>query len=118
MSNPTRRRLTELEHDRAWHAIEGLNWEAGPDPDTVLNAVLAALGIDPPGMDEMAASLRRDDFGDDEIAEILQAGGEHPDDEALCGHCGVPRGSHHHPWTSTPDVIANVPWNNAENHTP
>jgi hypothetical protein len=44
----SRRRLTELEHERAWHAIDGLDWEAYPDPDTVLNAVLAALGIDPP----------------------------------------------------------------------
>jgi len=43
-----RRRLTELEHDAAWHAIEGSNTEAGPDPDTVLNAVLRALAIDPP----------------------------------------------------------------------
>ncbi|MFJ3923051.1 hypothetical protein [Streptomyces sp. NPDC090022] len=43
-----RRQLTDLEHDRAWHAIEGLDWAAGPDPDTVLNAVLAALDIDPP----------------------------------------------------------------------
>ncbi|MFI5831036.1 hypothetical protein ACIA6C_27945 [Streptomyces sp. NPDC051578] len=66
-----RRQLTELEHDRAWHAIEGIDWEAGPDPDTVLNAVLAALAIDPPEVDEMAASLRRDGFGDDEIAEML-----------------------------------------------
>ncbi|MFE3578750.1 hypothetical protein [Streptomyces vinaceus] len=46
---PARRRLTELEHTAAWHAIEGLDWAAGPDPDTVLNAVLAALRIDPPG---------------------------------------------------------------------
>jgi hypothetical protein len=29
-----------------------------------------------------------------------------PDDDALCGHCGVPKGSHHHPWTSTSDAIA------------
>ncbi|MFD8577188.1 hypothetical protein ACFV1H_17885 [Streptomyces virginiae] len=42
-----RRRLNELEHDRAWHAIEGLDWETA-DPDTVLNAVLRALRIDPP----------------------------------------------------------------------
>lgn len=44
-----RRRLTELEHDAAWHAVEGAAGEAGPCPDTVLNAVLAALSIDPPG---------------------------------------------------------------------
>ncbi|MEU7066927.1 hypothetical protein [Streptomyces sp. NPDC046161] len=43
-----RRRLTEVEHDRAWHAIEGTAGEDGADPDTVLNAVLAALDIDPP----------------------------------------------------------------------
>ncbi|MFJ1865506.1 hypothetical protein ACIOD1_12825 [Streptomyces sp. NPDC088097] len=45
-----RRRLTELEHDRAWHTIEGLDWEATHDPGTVLNAVLRALGIDPPAV--------------------------------------------------------------------
>lgn len=45
---PERRRLTEAEHDAAWHAIDGLDWAACPDADTVLNAVLAALGIDPP----------------------------------------------------------------------
>ena len=94
MSNPTRRRLTELEHDRAWHAIEGLDWEAGPDPDTVLNAVLAALRIDPP-----TGPL---------------TGEPQPNDESLCGHCGVPKGSHHHPWTSTADAIASAPWNAAQ----
>lgn len=45
---PFRRQLTELEHATAWHAIEGAASEEGADPDTVLNAVLAALGIDPP----------------------------------------------------------------------
>jgi hypothetical protein len=43
-----RRRLTELEHTAAWHAIEGTAGEDGADPDTVLNAVLHALDIDPP----------------------------------------------------------------------
>lgn len=43
-----RRRLTELEHTAAWHAIEGAAAEEGADPDTVLNAVLRALDIDPP----------------------------------------------------------------------
>ncbi|GAA1779463.1 hypothetical protein [Luedemannella helvata] len=43
-----RRRLTELEHTAAWHAIEGTAAEEGADPDTVLNAVLRALNIDPP----------------------------------------------------------------------
>lgn len=45
---PDRRRLTELEHDAAWHAIEGTAGEEGADPGTVLNAVLRALDIDPP----------------------------------------------------------------------
>ncbi|KOU20936.1 hypothetical protein ADK52_25440 [Streptomyces sp. WM6372] len=45
-----RRRLTELEHEAAWHAIDGLDWEAYPDADTVLNAVLRALDIDPPAV--------------------------------------------------------------------
>lgn len=53
-STPTRRRLTEGEHDAAWHAIEGAAGEDGADPGTVLAAVLRALGIDPPG----AAALR------------------------------------------------------------
>lgn len=44
----SRRQLTELEHGAAWHAIDGLDWEAYPDADTVLNAVLRALDIDPP----------------------------------------------------------------------
>ncbi|MFF6940430.1 hypothetical protein [Streptomyces lavendulae] len=45
---PGRRRLTELEHDAAWHAIEGTAGEPGADPGTVLAAVLRALDIDPP----------------------------------------------------------------------
>ncbi|MFJ3173770.1 hypothetical protein ACIPJK_23725 [Streptomyces roseus] len=68
---PARRRLTELEHTAAWHAIEGAAGEEGADPGTVLAAVLRALNIDPPEVDEMAASLHRDGFGDHEIAEIL-----------------------------------------------
>lgn len=68
-----RRVLTPLEHDAAWHAIEGAAGEEGADPGTVLAAVLRALGIDPPAdEDEVAASLRRDGFGDDEIAQILR----------------------------------------------
>ncbi|MEU4947686.1 hypothetical protein [Streptomyces lavendulae] len=43
-----RRRLTELEHTAAWHAIEGTAGEPGADPGTVLAAVLRALDIDPP----------------------------------------------------------------------
>ncbi|MFH9798058.1 hypothetical protein [Streptomyces virginiae] len=62
MPEPTRRRLTESEHDRAWHAIEGIDWAAGPDPDTVLNAVLAALDIDPPAGDDAAAPPYPDVF--------------------------------------------------------
>ncbi|MFC9268990.1 hypothetical protein ACFTXJ_14605 [Streptomyces zhihengii] len=54
-----RRVLTPNEHDRAWHAIEGRVGEEGADPDTVLAAVLHALGIDPPTVaDEQAASPR------------------------------------------------------------
>lgn len=90
---PPRRRLTEAEHDRAWHTIDGLDWEAHPDPGTVLNAVLAALGIDPPNGEQPQA--------------------QQPDADALCGLCGVPQGSHHHPWTSTADAIAQLPWNAA-----
>ncbi|MGW0032077.1 hypothetical protein ACWDXD_19905 [Streptomyces sp. NPDC003314] len=48
-------------------------------------------------------------------AAARQAGGQQPDDaDALCGHCGVPKSSHHHPWTSTDDAIANAPWNAPE----
>lgn len=55
-----RRRLTPLEHDGAWHAIEGSAGEEGADPGTVLNAVLHALRIDPPTVEgEQAASLSR-----------------------------------------------------------
>ncbi|MFJ8016202.1 hypothetical protein [Streptomyces sp. NPDC096339] len=50
-----RRRLTELEHDAAWHAIEGTAGEDGADPGTVLAAVLRALGIDPPAVEEAGA---------------------------------------------------------------
>ncbi|MEW1638613.1 hypothetical protein AB0469_31715 [Streptomyces sp. NPDC093801] len=54
---PDRRRtLTELEHDRAWHAIEGAA-EDGADPGTVLAAVLHALGIDPPGSEPAGAPI-------------------------------------------------------------
>ncbi|MFD9569953.1 hypothetical protein ACFWBI_08925 [Streptomyces sp. NPDC059982] len=48
---PAHRRLTELEHTAAWHAIEGAVGEDGADPGTVLAAVLRALGIDPPAPD-------------------------------------------------------------------
>ncbi|MFJ7004185.1 hypothetical protein ACIQU7_24035 [Streptomyces albidoflavus] len=40
--------LTLAEHDRAWHAVEGAAGEPGADPDTILNAVLAVLGIKTP----------------------------------------------------------------------
>ncbi|MGW1870952.1 hypothetical protein ACWCPS_36105 [Streptomyces mauvecolor] len=43
-----RRVLTPGEHDRAWHAVEGAAGEPGADPGTVLDSVLAALGIDAP----------------------------------------------------------------------
>jgi hypothetical protein len=72
-ATPSRRVLTPAEHSAAWHAIEGAAGEEGADPGTVLAAVLAALHIDAPTEDdEMAASLRRDGFDDDEIAELLR----------------------------------------------
>jgi hypothetical protein len=75
MNDQPRRILTPAEHSAAWHAIEGTAGEPDADPGTVLNAVLAALNIDPPTReDEMAASLRRDGFGDDEIAQMLRPG--------------------------------------------
>ncbi|WP_335936653.1 hypothetical protein [Streptomyces sp. PTD5-9] len=43
-----RRTLTEAEHHRAWHAIEGAAGEPGADPGTILAAVLAALDITAP----------------------------------------------------------------------
>lgn len=43
-----RRTLTPREYTSAWHAVEGAAGEESADPATVLNAVLGALGIDPP----------------------------------------------------------------------
>ncbi|MET9776093.1 hypothetical protein ABZ023_17865 [Streptomyces sp. NPDC006367] len=48
--------LTPAEHDRAWHAIEGAAGEPGADPGTILNAVLAALGIQPPSAEDWQAA--------------------------------------------------------------
>ncbi|WP_327230828.1 hypothetical protein [Streptomyces murinus] len=48
----TRRTLTEGEHNAAWHAIEGAAGREGADPETILNAVLHALGINPPSAGE------------------------------------------------------------------
>lgn len=45
---PARHVLTESEHDRAWHAIEGSAGEEDADPGTVLAAVLRALRIEEP----------------------------------------------------------------------
>ncbi|MEU9000504.1 hypothetical protein [Streptomyces sp. NPDC048551] len=53
-----RRRLSELEHDAAWHAIEGAAGEDDADPGTVLAAVLRALDIDPPGTGEQPEPRR------------------------------------------------------------
>ncbi|MFJ7069899.1 hypothetical protein [Streptomyces sp. NPDC101115] len=54
------RTLTPNEHDRAWHAIEGGVGEDGADPGTILAAVLHALNINAPTVeDEQAASPRR-----------------------------------------------------------
>lgn len=69
MPETPRRLLTSSEYDRAWHTVEGAAGEEGADPGTVLHAVLDALRIDAP--DDMAESLRRDGFSDDEIARIL-----------------------------------------------
>ncbi|MFF4369665.1 hypothetical protein [Streptomyces sp. NPDC001594] len=91
---PTRRRLTELEHDRAWHAIEGTAGEDSADPGTVLAGVLRVLDIDPPASPEPCA--------------------QQPGAGALCGHCGIPKGSHHHPWTSTAEAILGAPHNAAK----
>lgn len=80
-----RRTLTPTEYDAAWHAIDQAAIENGADPDIVLPAVLAALGIATPDTEPshvraaryeaagnvMAASLARDGFGDDEITDIL-----------------------------------------------
>jgi hypothetical protein len=53
------RTLTPLEHDRAWHAIEHATGQDAADPGTVLNAVLHALRINTPTVeDEQAASPR------------------------------------------------------------
>jgi hypothetical protein len=55
-----RRLLTPNEHDRVWYAIEGAAGEPGADPGTILKAVLNALDIDAPTLeDELADSLRR-----------------------------------------------------------
>ncbi|MER6098392.1 hypothetical protein ABT154_21540 [Streptomyces sp. NPDC001728] len=54
------RTLTPLEHDRAWHAIEGTAGAEDADPGTVLAAVLRALRINAPtAEDETAAILRK-----------------------------------------------------------
>lgn len=54
------RTLTPNEHDRAWHAIEGAAGQDDADPGTVLNAVLRALRINSPTVqDEQAASPGR-----------------------------------------------------------
>lgn len=59
VTDQTARTLTPNEHDRAWHAIEGGVGEDGADPGTVLAAVLHALNINAPSVeDEQAASPR------------------------------------------------------------
>jgi hypothetical protein len=76
-----RRRLTPAEHDRAWHAIEGSAGEDGADPGTVLNAVLHALRIDPPTVEEeQAASPSRRLAGEAQPTET---------EAARCVHCGL-----------------------------
>lgn len=52
--------ITVAAHDNAWHAIEGAIGDPDADVDTVLNAVLHALRINPPSAaDETAAILRK-----------------------------------------------------------
>ncbi|MGV9352337.1 hypothetical protein [Streptomyces misionensis] len=55
------RTLTESEHNAAWHAIEGTAGEEGADPGTVLNAVLRALGINPPAVEVHVVADDSDD---------------------------------------------------------
>jgi len=84
MTDQTARTLTPNEHDRAWHAIEGGVGEDGADPGTVLAAVLHALNIKAPSVeDEQAASPRLRDAA-------RQAAGQ-PAAECACGH---PRDRH------------------------
>lgn len=60
MTDQPARTLTPNEHDRAWHAIEHAAGQDDADPGTVLNAVLRALRISAPTIeDEQAASPRR-----------------------------------------------------------
>ena len=60
MSGQPARTLTPNEHDRAWHAIEHATSQDDADPGTVLSAVLRALRINAPSIeDEQAASPRR-----------------------------------------------------------
>lgn len=85
MQRPIARTLTLNEHDRAWHAIEHAAGQDDADPGTVLAAVLRALRINAPSVeDEQAASPRRRDA-------TCQATGQ-PTAEAV-ERCGTCRGS-------------------------
>ncbi|MFF9901333.1 hypothetical protein [Streptomyces longispororuber] len=56
VQEPCPRVLTPGEHDRAWHAIEGAAGAPGADPETILQAVLAALHIQPPSEEDWQAA--------------------------------------------------------------
>lgn len=77
------RTLTESEHNRAWHAIEGAAGEEGADPGTVLNAVLWALGLNPPAAEE--THVVADDSDDPEHVDDCP-GCETETGTRQCGH--------------------------------
>ncbi|MDV5145896.1 hypothetical protein R1T08_17190 [Streptomyces sp. SBC-4] len=84
------RTLTPLEHDRAWHAIEGATGAEDADPGTVLAAVLRALNIAAPSAeDKMAAVLgNRPTARRQQPEPVLCLNCEHPmadHDEDVCG---------------------------------
>ena len=104
MTDQPARTLTPNEHDRAWHAIEGGVGEDGADPGTVLAAVLHALNIKAPSVeDEQAASPRLRDAA-------RTASGQQPE-TTVCAHCGLDvenrgepsmDGNHHVLWVHVP----------------
>ncbi|MGW1938992.1 hypothetical protein [Streptomyces goshikiensis] len=105
---PVPRRLTEAEHDRAWHAIEGAAGEDGADPGTVLAAVLRALDIDPPARPLPGAPLTADQLAAESsvlpdnavitaeaLRNIARQAGDSGPEQCTCGSAGpefVPAG--------------------------